>query len=100
MDISALLFKTYLLLVWVLWAFAATWEKRARGDRGSMSWFPIIPIFPWLAYMLTIGLDYLMPHLGMWLVSGVHLIFAFTLIVSLLKSLRLIYSGRGASQKY
>lgn len=49
------------------------WEK-AWGHEGGTSIFPVIPVFPVLAWLAGMGLDYLWESAGFYAVGGLHVI--------------------------
>ena len=70
-------------LTWLAWVPAVILQKRARGDAGGTSVFPVLPLFPLAGIALGLGGDRLYPHAGTYVVCAVHalllLCFAFTI---------------------
>ncbi|MFZ6875834.1 hypothetical protein ACO0LF_27510 [Undibacterium sp. Di27W] len=86
-DLYALLIAS---LAWLIWIPTAVLEKSAKGDMGSVSIFPIIPLFPLLAWGLAYMLDQLHAQLGTMLVVSMHLFLLLTMLVSAAKSLKVL----------
>ncbi|MFZ6746716.1 hypothetical protein ACO0LC_26110 [Undibacterium sp. JH2W] len=86
-DLFALIIAS---LAWLIWIPTTVLDKRARGDMGSLSIFPIIPLFPLLAWGLAYMLDQLHAQLGTMLVVSMHLLLLMTMLMSAVKSLKVL----------
>jgi hypothetical protein len=83
---SHLLVLLLATVAWVVWVPATGLQKLARGEAGSLSLFPVIPVFPLAAW----GLAYLFHRLsfpaGATVLGAVHAALLAGLIVSIAKS--------------
>jgi hypothetical protein len=84
-DLHALIIASF---AWVAWIPTTILNKRARGDMGSLSIFPIVPLFPLLAWGLAYVLDQLHAGLGSMLVVSMHLFLILAMLISTAKSLK------------
>jgi hypothetical protein len=83
-------------LTWIVWIPAVVLEKRARGEAGSVSIFPVIPVFPLAAWGSAYLLDLLLPAAGTLIVGGGHVVLMAAMLFSIVKSaLTLRNGGKG-----
>ena len=75
---------------WVLWAPAAAFQKRARGDHGGVSVFSLIPLFPVVACAAGVALNRVGAHVGTWVVGGGHSVLLLWFALSILRSRSLL----------
>jgi len=73
-------------ITWLAWVPAAVMGKKARGDEGFMSIFPVIPMCPLLAWFFGVGLNNLFANAGLYVVGGLHAFLFLSLIISIIVS--------------
>ena len=73
-------------VAWLAWIPAVVMEKRARGDQGYTSIFPLIPLFPLIAWMVGNGLNHIKANVGTCAIGGLHIILLICFIVSVVVS--------------
>jgi hypothetical protein len=71
---------------WLAWVFAAGLQKRVRGEAGSVSPFPVIPVFPLTAWGLAYMFQELSLPMGATVIGVVHAILLMGFLVSIAKS--------------
>jgi hypothetical protein len=90
------LLPVLLFAVWSLWAFAAAAERRAkelrrntpREQRGSVSIFPVMPLFPlWFWGMARLADIWFAPW-GSLAVGVLHLVLAAAMAFTLVRDMR------------
>jgi hypothetical protein len=85
-----------LLAVWFLWLVAAVVQNDAdkaargipQGERGGVSWFPVIPIFPLFFWWFALAVDEYADPWGSLVVGSLHGLLAVVLVVSIVRSVR------------
>mgnify|MGYP000989603776 CR=1 FL=1 len=82
-HLSVLIIAT---LVWVIWIPATIFEKRARGDKGSVSIIPVIPLFPLFAWVCAYGFDRFNMPLGANIIALFHMLLFIAMLISIAKS--------------
>lgn|GEM_PF-3987446 len=80
-------------MTWLLWIPAAILDKKTSGDMGRISAFPVIPLFPALAWELAYKVDLAFPQWGTILVVSAHLLLMVYMLFSLAKSLFILHSN-------
>lgn len=84
----------YVLLIasvtWIFWVPAVLLEKVAKGDRGSTSIFPVLPVFPLAAWGIAYLIDFAKPQAGVVIVGGGHIIILASMLISITRSLLVI----------
>lgn len=75
-------------VAWLVWIPAAAYQRAARGERGGVSIFPVIPCFPLAACGFVYWADLVgMKSVGIAIVAG-HVLLLAALLVSITKSRR------------
>jgi hypothetical protein len=85
-----------LLAVWILWLVAAVVQNDAdkaargvpQGERGGVSWFPVIPFFPLFFWWVAVAFDEYVDPWGSLIVGSFHGVLAVVFIVSIVRSVR------------
>ena len=89
---------------WCMWVPAAVADRAARDaangvaqdKRGGVSVFPVLPLFPLLAWGVAVAVDrYLWPW-GTLLVGAAHVVLAVTCIFSAVRNYRRLQSSAGS----
>ena len=80
-----LLFGTC-FVTWLTWVPAVLMEKKARGDSGGTSIFPVIPLFPLVAWGIGVGLNLIKPKAGLYVVGGLHAVLFAAFVGSMIFS--------------
>jgi hypothetical protein len=70
-------------LAWVVWVFATGLQKLARGEAGSVSVFPVIPMFPLAAWGLAYASHALSIPVGATVLGVIHGALLVALLVSI-----------------
>lgn len=78
-------------VTWIAWVPAASLQGLARGDSGSISIFPVVPVAPLAAW----GLAYVLPLGGAAVVGIAHLGLLVLMLFSIAKSKRILRSRGG-----
>ena len=73
-------------LTWIAWVPTTALDKRARGDRGSMSIAPVLPFFPLAAWGLAWVLHSMHLPTAVTFVGVAHLVLLACMVVSMLMS--------------
>jgi len=74
------------IVTWFIWILAAGFEKQARGERGTISIFPVIPLFPLVAWGLAHALQSFSLPLGVAVLGYLHVLYTVTLVISIVVS--------------
>lgn len=75
-------------ITWIAWIPATSLQRLARGDSGSVSISPVIPVDPLAAW----GLAYVLPLSGVAVVGIAHLGLLVLILFSIAKSKRILRS--------
>jgi len=70
------------MFAWLAWIPATLLQKKARGDDGETSIVPVIPLFPLVAWLVGLGLNRLVPDLGLYAIGGMHIVLSVVFIGS------------------
>jgi hypothetical protein len=73
-------------VAWVIWIPAVSFESQVRGKSGSISIFPVIPLFPLVAWGLAHALQYFSLPLGVTVLGYLHVLYIVTLVISIVIS--------------
>lgn len=84
---KSLLLPGICTISWLLWIPATGLQKKVRGDDSGLSIVPVIPLFPLIAWLSSLGLDYIRPDLGFFMIGGIHVVLSVIFIGSSLISL-------------
>jgi len=74
------------LITWLAWVPAVLMDKQARGARGGTSVFPVIPLFPLAGWGVGVGLSWIRPNVGLYVVGGLHAVLFAVFIGSVVVS--------------
>lgn len=85
--------------VWCLWALAtaarrtvADARRMPEGQRGGVSIFPVIPMFPLMLWGCAWLLDRVVSPWGTWFIGSAHAVFAVAMGVSVVRDWRCLRS--------
>lgn len=91
---SHLLVLLLATLTWVVWVFATGFEQLARGKAGTVSIFPVIPMFPLAAWGLAYAFESLSLPVGATVIGVIHGALLVALLVSIGKSVLVLRRAR------
>lgn len=80
----------WLVAAWCLWAAADARRGVPEGERGGVSIFPALPLFPALFWGLAWLVDRVAAPWGTRTVAGLHAAFAAALVASIVRNLRAV----------
>ena len=93
-EMSHLLVLLLATLAWVVWVFATGLQKLARGEAGTVSIFPAIPMFPLAAWGLAYAFQSLSLPVGATVLGVIHGALLVALLVSIGKSALILRRAR------
>src|SRR5262245_28713032 len=90
-SMSSWLLLVFLFLIWILWAVAASAQKSLqdaqrglpKGQRGNMSVFPVIPVFPLAFWGIAVLVDQFAAPWGTRTIGVLHSLFFIVLVASI-----------------
>lgn len=72
-------------VAWLAWIPAVLIEKAKNEDTGSVSIFPIIPVFPIVGIWIGVGIDKLFESWGSYIISVLHLALLASFIYTMVR---------------
>jgi len=73
-------------VTWLVWVPAVVLQKKARGDAGGTSLFPVLPLFPLVGTIAGIAGNWLYPRAGTYVVSGLHVLLLASFVVTIVRA--------------
>ncbi len=83
---------------WIIWIPAAVLQKTARGEKGRVSIFPVLPLFPGVAWACAAFSHSIRLPTGATSIGVGHVVLLVAMLASIAKSLRTIRTGNFPSR--